>query len=283
MTKRWLKGILTLAASGLVAGCGGARLPTKPGPEDLLIIEGQVKDGPYHLGRADLEGLVRAGFQARPPGAEAPSRFDGISLQRLLAFYIQPQAGADTLVFVTKDGLAVPVGVGLIRQYGPILADRLDGAAVAPRLAWPNLDQRGLDADPRAGLWWAGPVVRIEVVDWDKTWGRVIRAPAGSPDEARLGASQYLVRCAGCHRHHGVGGQRGPGLDGAVARLGAAGFAAAVLRHPGWPSRVGAELWSAEAVAGQVAAFLAASDQAGVPPPEQAIKPAPRPARRPGP
>lgn len=273
MTKRWLKG-WAAAAVALAAGCAGGGLGKKATGEVLLSVLGQVKDGPYEVGRADLAKLPRAGFRARPPGAAAEARFDGVSLLKLLEFDLQLADGADTLVFVARDGVAVPLTRAIIRQYGPILADEVDGAPAPPRLAWPNLEQRGLDADPRAGTWWTGPLERIEVVTWDKTWGRALRAPPGASDAARLGAGHFLTRCASCHRQHGVGGQRGPALGGAVARLGLAGVVAAVQRHPGWPAKVGTELAPGEDVAGQVAAFLAVSDQAGVAPVEDDVKPA---------
>lgn len=282
MTKRWLMAWSALAGGLVAAGCGGARLPTRPVGETLLTVRGQVKDGPYYLQRSDLAGLARTGFRARPPGATAAVRFDGVSLQRLLEFRLQPIEGAETLIFVGRDGVAVPVSGALIRQYGPILADTEDGKAIAPRLAWPNLDQRGLDADPRAALWWTGPIEAIDVVSWDRTWGRALRAPPGASDEARLGAGQFALRCAACHRLHGAGGLRGPALDGKVGMLGREGFVVAMRRHAGWPDRVGAELAPGDEVAGQLAAFLAASDLAGLQPDETVRPPAARPPPRPG-
>lgn len=283
MTKRWLKVVLALAGSVPGLGCSGARLPTRAIGETALTVRGQVKEGPYYLQRSDLAGLPRAGFRARANGAAAEARYDGVALQKLLELYLQPIDGADTLVFVTRDGLALPITGALIRQYGPILADQVDGQPVPPQLAWPNLDQRGLDADPRAALWWTGPVEALEVVVWDRTWGRALRPPPGISDPARLGAGQYALRCAACHRLHGVGGQRGPPLDGTVGRLGPAAFVTAVRRHPGWPARVGTELAAGDDVAGQVAGFLAAADLSGVQPVEETVKPpAPRPVRRPG-
>jgi hypothetical protein len=282
MTKRSVEVVTALAGMALLAGCSGARLPTKATGETVLTVRGQVKEGPYFLQRSDLAGLPRAGFRAHASGAPADARYDGVSLQRLLEERLRPTEGADTLVFVTKDGLTLPITGALIRQYGPILADQVDGRPVPPQLAWPNLDQRGLDADPRAALWWTGPVEVLEVVAWDRTWGRALRPPPGISDPARLGAGQYAMRCAACHRLHGLGGQRGPALDGAVGRLGLAGFVGATQRHPGWPARVGAELTSGDDVAGQVAAFLSAADLAGLQAVDETKPPASGPPRRPG-
>jgi hypothetical protein len=263
MRKRWLMAICALGV-----GCGGARLPTKPAGETVLTVQGQVPHGPYFLQRSDLAALPRAGFWARAPGAAAAARYDGVALLPFLRTWVQPTEGADTVVFVTPGGLAVPLSGPLLRQYGPILADQVDGRPVPPQLAWPNQEQRGLDADPRAAFWWTGPVVTLEVLAWDRTWGRALRPPPGSSDAARLGAGQYLLRCSACHRLHGMGGQRGPALDGAVQRLGLGPFVAAVKRHPGWPERVGTDLVSGEDVALQVAGFVAAAAQAGLEPVE---------------
>jgi len=283
MTKRWLRAAVSLA--GLVAGvgCSGARLPTVAVGETVLTVRGQVKDGPYFLQRSDLARLPRAGFRARAPGSGSDARFDGVALLKFLEVFLQPVDGADTLVFLARDGRALVITGAIIRQYDPILADQVDGAPAPPQLAWPNLDQRGLDADPRAALWWSGPVEALEVMTWEKTWGRALRPPPGISDEARIGAGQYALRCAACHRLRGVGGQRGPALDGAVSRLGAGPFLAAVQRHPEWPARLGTELTSGDEVAAQVAAFLAASDLVGPPPVEEAVSPpAPKPVHHPG-
>jgi hypothetical protein len=286
MRKRWLMAVCALGGLTLGVSCGGARLPTRRAGETVLTVEGQVLNGPYFLQRTDLAALPRAGFRARAPGAAATARYDGVALLPFLSTWVQPTEGADTVVFVTQDGLAMPLSGPLIRQYGPILADLVDGRPVPPQLAWPNQDQRGLDADPRAAFWWTGPVMTLEVVAWDRTWGRAFRPPPGSSDAARLGAGQYVLRCGSCHRLHGVGGQRGPALDGAVQRLGLGPFVAAVTRHPGWPERVGADLTSGEDVALQVAGFVSASDQAGLEPVEPRARPPVRvpmePAHRPG-
>lgn len=285
MTKRWLKAGLGLLVATLGAACAGPRLPTTAAGATLLTVRGQTKDGPFFLGRADLAKLPRGTFKALPPGATAEVTFGGVDLKKLLEFHLQLPEGVDTLVFVTSDALALPMSLGLIRQYGPLLADEADGQPVAPRLVWPNLDQRGLDADPRAGLWWAGPIEAVELLSWDRSWGRVLRSPPGVSDEARLGAGQYATRCAACHRLRGVGGLKGPALDGALKRLTVAGFVAAVQRHPGWPATVGNELTAGEVVAQQAAAFLAATELSVMPPPaEEPVRPRPAgSAPRPGP
>jgi hypothetical protein len=274
MTKRWMTGLAAVGA--LAAACGGARLPTTARGETLLTVRGQVKGGPFHLGRLDLAALPRAGFRAVDPASGREARFDGVALTRFMGL-LEATDRADTLILVGQDGMAVPVPAGLSRQYGPILADQIDGQAAPLQLAWPNLDQRGLDADPRASTWWAHEVVALEVVAWERAWGRALRAPPGVSDEARRGAGQFQLRCATCHRLHGAGGQNGPALDGVVTRLGRPRFVAAVLGHRGWPERLGTELEGSEAVAAQVAAFLVASEVAG---PQASDEPPPAPQRR---
>jgi hypothetical protein len=271
----------TVAVLGAMAGavaCAGPRLPTKARGETLLTVRGQLKGGPFHLGRADLAALPRAGFRALDPATGREARFDGVALVKL-GSRVEVTDHAETMVAVAKDGTAVPLQAGLLRQYGPILADQIDGQPAPLQLAWPNLDQRGLDADPRAATWWAHEVEAIEVVSWDRTWGRALRAPPGVSDLARHGAGQFTLRCAACHRLHGTGGERGPRLDGAVSRLGQGRFVAAVVAHPGWPKRLGTELERAEDVAAQVAAFLAAVEVAGIAPADEQPPPPPNPGR----
>jgi hypothetical protein len=238
-------------------------MPAAPTGPAILVIRGQVRGGPFQLGRADLERLPRAGFTAVDPATGRTVRLDGASLRALLAGWLEPAGGADTLLVVTAAGVAVPLGPATLRQLDPILADRVDGAPAGLALAWPNLDRPGLALDPRAGSWWARDVVALELVAWDATWGRTFRAPPGARDAARRGANQVLVRCAPCHRLGSAGGGAGPPLDGAAGRLGPAGLEAALRRHPGWPERAGMELATPGEIAVDVAAFLAAEEASG--------------------
>jgi hypothetical protein len=165
-----------------------------------VTVEGKVKGGPFPLGRADLEALPRAGFRAVDPATGREARYDGVVLQQVLAEKIEAIEGADTVLIRTGGKEVLPLPPNVLRQYRPILADRIDGQPVAPQLAWPNLDQLGLQRDPRAALWWARQVVAVELVAWDRTWGRALRPPPGSSDAARLGSGQYALRCTPCHR-----------------------------------------------------------------------------------
>lgn len=272
MRKPWLT-LLGLALGAVTLACAGARLPVRAEGEVLLTVRGQVKGGPFSLGRADLARLPRGAFRAVAPGSAREARYEGLDLLLLGEQRLEVERGADTLLILAADGRVLPVTATLLRQHRPLLADRMDGEPSSLMLVWPNVDQRGLDADPRSTVWWLQGVVSLEVVSWDRTWGRVLRAPPGSPDEARRGAGLYAQRCASCHRLHGAGGDRGPPLDGVVARLGVGSFTAALATHQGWPRRVGQELEASEVAAAEVAAFLSASDAAGVPAPEEPVKP----------
>lgn len=259
MTKRWL---IPLVGAALAA-CAGPKLPTTARGEVVLTIRGQVKHGPFILQRSDLAGLPRAGFRAVDPATGREARFDGVALVPFLARKLEAVDGGDTILVVAADGVTLPTPAGLLRQYRPILADQVDGRPAPLQLAWPNLDQPGLGADPRAGLWWLRPVVALELVAWERSWGRALRPPPGLGEEARLGAGHFLLRCAACHRLHGAGGERGPALDGAVGRLGEARFVRWAQEHAGLPEQVGSAMQPREAVSAQVAAFVAASALAG--------------------
>jgi len=264
MTKRWL---VSLAAGGavavVVAACGGPQLPKVARGEVLVTVQGKVKYGPFSLGRADLEALPRTGFRAVDPVTGREARYDGVSLGQVLSEKIEGIEGADTVVVHTATKEALPLPPMVLRQYKPILADRIDGQPVPLQLAWPNLDQLGLQRDARAVLWWARKVESLELVAWDRSWGRALRPPPGASDGARLGGGQYALRCTPCHQLSKVGGASGPALDGAASRLGLAGFMAALKRHAVWQERLGTELSPGDQVAGQIHAFLAAVDTAG--------------------
>jgi hypothetical protein len=258
------KGSCAVVALAVAAACAASpRLPASPSGPPLLAVRGQVRGGPFSLGRADLQRLPRAGFTARDPTTGRAERLEGISLRGLLSGWLEPAGGADTLLVITAAGVAVPLGPATLQQLDPILADRIDGAPAGLTLAWPNLQRPGLAADPRAASWWARDVVALELVTWDRTWGRTFRAPPGAGDAARRGANQLLLRCAPCHRLGSAGGEAGPPLDGAAGRLGPAGLESALRRHPGWAERTGMELATSGEVSADVAALLAAVEASG--------------------
>ncbi len=151
----------------------------------------------------------------------------------MLSERIELAKGADTAVARTANGAAFPIPLTVIRQLNPVLADRKDGVRTATRvLAWPTLEQRGLETDPRAAAWWVRDVVVLEIMDWQRTFGPALATPDGAPDEARRGATAFGDRCISCHRLRGAGGQRGPDLTSVAARIGAEPFAELLERHP---------------------------------------------------
>lgn len=238
----------------IVAGCsGGARLPLAAKGEPVLEVRGAVKNGPFALGRADLDAMPRLGVHGVDPGTATEAVWEGASVAALVAERVELLKGADTVLVRTADGAAIPIPLTLVRQLKPVLADRANGAPLATRvLAWPTLEQRGLGTDPRAPGWWAREVVAFELVDWQRTFASALATPVGAPDSARRGAGWYGERCVACHRMRGAGGSRGPDLTTVAARLGQAPFEALLERHPGWTTGVGdppgaegaAELWS---------------------------------------
>ncbi len=249
--------LVPIAAALALAACGGGpRLPRQPTGETLLAVRGLVKGGPYLLGRKDLEALPRARLRGIDPHTGREAEYEGVSLSKVVTDRLDLKKGADVLVVRTSDHEAVPVTLWVVRQFRPVLAYSMDGAPL-PKLvlAWPNVEQSGLWTDPRAIDWWAQDVVALELADWEKTYGRALRLPPGAPDDARLGAEQYGYRCISCHRVRGVGGERGPELTLAAAKLSPDAFARAVQAHRLWP-QARPEAAPAPEVVARVDAFL---------------------------
>ncbi len=227
MRKRRIALAVVLAA----ASCG-PRLPGHPSGEAALTIDGQVKRGPFVLGRQDLAALPRRTFRAVDPSTGREAAYEGIALAPIFLERVETKKGADTAVVKTRDGRAEPVPLRLFQQYRPVLADHLDGAVLPGLvLAWPNVDQPGLDGDPRALALWGHDVLSLEVVAWETRYARPLRLPPGEADAARLGAETFVSRCIACHRARGVGGTAGPDLTGGGARLSPDAFARAVAGH----------------------------------------------------
>jgi len=260
---------LLLAAA--LSSCLGPRLPIAPRGEQVLGVRGLVEGGPFALGRADLAGLPRSAFLGLDPATGREARYEGVALGLLVTDRVERQPGVDTVVVESADVLRLPLPVTLARERQVLLADRIDGAEAPLQLAWPNRAQPGLDRDPRGALAWAHGVVALDLVRWRATWGRALAAPVGSSDQARRGAGQYGLRCSPCHALHGVGGRRGPALDGAPGRLGLEPFLVAVRAHPGWTALLGAELTPDAEVLGELTAFLGAAEVAGEPAPQEPL------------
>jgi hypothetical protein len=237
---------------GACSSQGGVRLPRNPRGEAIVEVRGAVKDGGrYALGRADLEALPRRTVRGVDPANGREATWEGVPVVALVG--VQVEKGVDTAVVRTADGAAIAIPLAVIRTLKPVLADRSDGAPLpAPVLAWPTLEQRGIETDPRAVAWWTHGVVAFELVDWQRTFAAALATPDGAPDAARRGASWFGDRCISCHTMRGVGGKRGPDLTSVVARLGPGPFAAQLEDHPGWTETAGdppgpegvEELWS---------------------------------------
>jgi mono/diheme cytochrome c family protein len=238
----------------LAAACsGGPRLPKAAQGTPLIEVRGAVKDGPFALGRADLERLPRREVHGVDPATGRAAVWQGSSVAELVSGRVEVSKGADVAVVRTADRAAIPIPLIVIRQLRPVLADRADGARLPSTvLAWPTLEQRGLETDPRAGLWWARDVIAFEVVDWQRTFGAALATPDGASDDARRGSGWFGERCISCHRMRGVGGERGPELTTVASRIRRAPFSALLEKHPGWrgtggdpPGEQGvSELWS---------------------------------------
>jgi mono/diheme cytochrome c family protein len=247
----------------LVAACSaGPRLPRAPAGTPELEIRGALEGGPFSLGRADLERLPRRTLRGVDPETGTEAAWTGPSVATIVSERVELAKGADTAIARTADGGAIAIPLTVIRQLKPVLADRVDGVRTARRiLAWPTMEQRGLETDPRARGWWVRDVVAFEIADWQRTFGPALATPDGAPDGARRGAATFGDRCISCHRLRGAGGQRGPDLTTVAARIRPGPFGELLERHPGTRAAGGerdsemeaADLWSflrAVAVAG---------------------------------
>ncbi len=257
--------VLVLAA---VAACAGPR-PRAPSGEVVFSVTGRVEHGPYRFGQGDLGRLHRRGFRAVTPVSGAEARFEGVAVGALLQDSMDLEKDADTAVFHGRGGYRAAVPLAAVRQLKPVLADRVNGAAVgawrsdsAPLvLAWPNVEAPGIDSDPRMRWWWVSGVTKLELVSWIATYGRALRVPQGASDEARLGADVIATQCMECHRVRGVGGTGGRELTGAAGRD-LESFAASLRVHLQKAGMASAPEVT-PAAARQIAAFLRAVEVSG--------------------
>ena len=220
----------------VLAACSGsgAHLPKTAQGSAVIEIRGAVKNGPFSLGRADLEKLPQVTVRGVDPTSGTEAVWEGVPVAALVA-RVELGRGADTVIVRTADGAAIPIPLTVVRQFRPTLADRANGTRLATRvLAWPTLEQRGIETDPRHVTWWARNIVALELADWQRTYGVALATPEGAPDAARRGSTWYAERCVTCHKMRGVGGTRGPDLTTVAARLGQAPFETLLDKHPGW-------------------------------------------------
>ncbi|GAO02775.1 c-type cytochrome [Anaeromyxobacter sp. PSR-1] len=220
----------------LAACSSGPRLPHVTPSETEVEVRGAVKGGPYPLGRAELAALPQRSVRGLDPESGRAATWEGTALAALVSDRVERTRGADVVIVRTRDRRAVPVPLTLVRQLQPVLADRADGQPLPERvIAWPTFDQRGLETDPRARLWWARGVVALELANSFTTYGRALAVPDGAADGARLGADRFGARCIGCHRVRKAGGEAGPNLSRLTDRMTAdALYARMRAGHPGW-------------------------------------------------
>ncbi len=250
-----------------LAACGGPRLPKSPAGAVALTVDGQVKHGPFHLSRKDLEALPRRTFQAVEPRTGREAEYQGVALAKTIAERVELAKGADVLVFRTAAREAVAVPLWTLRQFRPVLAYTADGVPLQGLvLAWPNVEQPGLWTDPRTLAFWARNVIQIDASDSEKAYLRALRVPPGASDAARLGAEQFGSRCLYCHRLRGAGGEAGPDLQVSIGKLSPDAFARAVADHRLWPKGRPEDAPSPETVA-RIEAYLRAV--AAAPPPDE--------------
>ncbi len=224
----------TFALVLFAAACSaGPRLPRTATGSPEVEIRGAVKRGPFSLGKADLDRLPRRTVRGVDPETGEEAEWAGPSVATMLSERIEIAKGADTALARTSEGAAIPIPLTVIRQLDPVLADRRNGVRTPARvIAWPTLEQRGLETDPRAAAWWVRNPVAFEIADWQRTFGPALATPDGAPDDARRGATAFGDRCIACHRLRGAGGQRGPDLTSVAMRMGAGQFAELLERHP---------------------------------------------------
>lgn len=273
--------VLTVA---VLVACSGPR-PRPPKGEVVVSFEGRVENGPFRFGKDDLPGLPRHGFKAVSPITGKEAKFEGVAVTAILGDVLEVATGGDTAVFHGQGGYAAPVPIAALRHLKPVLADKVDGAPVgewrgdaAPlQLAWPNVEQPGIDSDPRMRWWWVAGVRKVEIQNWIATYGRALRVPQGSSDEARLGAEAISVSCIGCHKVRGVGGTRGPELMDASVRRDPQAFTANMREHLAKASGTESAPETSPVAARQIAAFLHAVDLAGTRP-EEDVQPPDLPA-----
>jgi mono/diheme cytochrome c family protein len=281
-----------LLALALVA-CSAPR-PRPPRGDPALTVEGRIENGPFVFGLEDLADLPRRTFSAAAPFRRGPASasFEGVTLPALLEATMEVMRDADTAVFHGDAGTVAVVPMPVLRQLQPVLADRVDGAGVQAwragarplQLAWPNLDNPGVDSDPRMRWWWVTGVHKVALQSWRTTFGRALRVPPGAPDEARLGADLLSSQCVGCHRVRGAGGTRGPALT-REPPLSRERLLAVLEGHLGEHSSLERPPELTRAQAGAVAAFLEVvalagarvdEELPGLAPPDEPLAPPPR-------
>jgi hypothetical protein len=286
-------GLATILA---VAACSSTPRARTGTGTPVLTVHGGVVGGAARFGAPDVAQLHRRSFRAMDPRGGAEATYEGIALSRLLGEGLELDKAVDVVVVHGEDGYQVPIPLSVVRQLGPVLADRVNGTPLAEArpdaapfaLVWPTRDAPGLAHDPRARWWWVDGVKRLEVISWGTTYGVALRVPTGAADEARPGADGFETSCINCHRVRGVGGSRGPELTTKLKDpVAHERFAGLVRNHAARRDAAAIAALPAPSVR-QIGAFLRAVALAGPPlpgeePPVERRDEPPRQTAAPGP
>jgi hypothetical protein len=270
----------TLLVFLAVVGCAKPQYRSA-GADVVLTVEGRVRGSPVAFDAAALRALEQRTVRGRDPSTGSELSYEGASLLALVR-ELEPKRGVDLVVVHGRGGFTVAIPLPAVRQYRPVLADRIGGRSAEEALgergrlalAWPNVESPGFDDDPRTRWWWPRDVTRVELVPWFETYGRALRAPSGASDQARHGADAFATSCMHCHQLRGAGGKRGPDLSAGITPAARQQFLATVHAHESRvPELKGVDLTRRLP---EIAAFLEAVESAGPPlpgdepPPEQA-------------
>ena len=141
MTNRLRRGLALLGLGLLVALAGVGPLRAAPFLE--IVVTGE--DRTVTLDRAEFAALPRSSVVTSTPWTEGDSRFDGVLLRDLLAHLGLP---AGDVVARALNDYEAAIPAADIAGYDVLVADRLDGKAMAIREKGPLWIIYPLDAHP---------------------------------------------------------------------------------------------------------------------------------------
>jgi mono/diheme cytochrome c family protein len=134
-----------------------------------------------------------------------------------LADLLGAGSAGDSVLVRCLDGFVVLLPLDLVRQAGPVVADRVKTAAgweaiPAPRgpryLVWPNRDRPELDRDPAITTeGWAWGVAEVTTVS-SASYLSPLKVSSRDRD-ALAGRQLWLSSCFHCHALSGAGGMAG--------------------------------------------------------------------------
>ena len=120
-----------------------------PAAKPILTITGKIKlpnqDGPAIFDRGMLEGLGMTGFETSTPWYDAPVRFDGVLMSRLLDAV---GAYGDRLTAYALNDYQTDIPVEDVRRFGALLALKRDGQYMPIRDKGPLFIVYPYDSNP---------------------------------------------------------------------------------------------------------------------------------------